>query len=99
MGFVIRILLLISIVIVSDVFDLVLSYVMGGILMIIILEDEQMIISVNFKFFIIRINFYDMVDNGVNIFIFCELKYCMLVFFLFYIFMFLIYFVGYDCKL
>lgn len=99
MGFVIRILLLISIVIVSDVFDLVLSYVMGGILMIIILEDEQMIISVNFKFFIIRINFYDMVDNGVIIFIFCELKYCMLFFFLFYIFMFLIYFVGYDCKL
>lgn len=99
MGFVIRILLLISIVIVSDVFDLVLSYVMGGILMIIILEDEQMIISVNFKFFIIRINFYDMVDNGVYIFIFCELKYCMLFFFLFYIFMFLIYFVGYDCKL
>lgn len=97
MGFVIRILLLISIVIVSDVFDLVLSYVMGGILMIIILEDEQMIIIVNFKFFIIRINFYDMVDDGVNIFIFCELRYC--IFFLFYVFIVLIYFVGYDCKL
>lgn len=65
MGSVIRISPPISTVIVSDASDLVLSHVTGGILTTTTLEDEQTITSANSKSSTIRINFYDMVDNGV----------------------------------
>lgn len=81
MGSVIRISPPISTVIVSDASDLVLSHVTGGILTTTTLEDEQTITSANSKSSTIRINFYDMVDNGVNILILCEPKYCTLFFF------------------
>lgn len=79
MGSVIRISPPISTV--SDASDLVLSHVTGGILTTTTLEDEQTITSANSKSSTIRINFYDMVDNGVNILILCEPKYCTLFFF------------------
>lgn len=84
MGSVIRISPPISTVIVSDASDLVLSHVTGGILTTTTLEDEQTITSANSKSSTIRINFYDMVDNGVNILILCEPKYCTLFFFISY---------------
>lgn len=42
-----------------------MSHVTGGILTTTTLEDEQTITSANSKSSTIRINFYDMVDNGV----------------------------------
>lgn len=65
MGSVIRISPPISTVIVSDASDLVLGHVTGGILTTAALEDEQTITTANSKSSTIRINFYDMVENGV----------------------------------
>lgn len=83
MGSVIRISPPISTVIVSDASDLVLGHVTGGILTTAALEDEQTITTANSKSSTIRINFYDMVENGVNISILFESRYFpVLVFFL-----------------
>lgn len=75
MGSVIRISPPISTVIVSDASDLVLGHVTGGILTTAALEDEQTITTANSKSSTIRINFYDMVENGVNISILFESRY------------------------
>lgn len=75
MGSVIRISPPISTVIVSDASDLVLGHVTGGILTTATLEDEQTITTANSKSSTIRINFYDMVDTGVNIHILFESNY------------------------
>lgn len=98
MGSVIRISPPISTVIVSDASDLVLGHVTGGILTTATLEDEQTITTANSKSSTIRINFYDMVDTGVNIHILFESNY-FTGFFSLIFFTSLIYFAGYDCKL
>lgn len=54
-----------STLLVSDASDLVLGHVAGGILTTTRLEDEQTITSANSKSSTIRVNFYDMVDDGI----------------------------------
>lgn len=89
MGSVIRISPPISTVIVSDASDLVLGHVTGGILTTAALEDEQTITTANSKSSTIRINFYDMVENGVNISILFESRYFPVL-----VFFFVSYFLG-----
>ncbi|XP_056017964.1 transforming growth factor-beta-induced protein ig-h3-like isoform X2 [Ostrea edulis] len=65
MNSVIRISPPISTIIVSDASDLVLSHVTGGILTTSRLTDEQIITSAGSKSSTIRVNFYDMVGDGL----------------------------------
>lgn len=67
MNSVIRISPPISTIIVSDASDLVLGHVAGGILTTSRLTDEQIITSAGSKSSTIRVNFYDMVGDGVSI--------------------------------
>jgi hypothetical protein len=66
MNTVIRISPTISTTIVSDASDLVLGHVTGGILTTSKLTDEQIITSAGSKSSTIRVNFYDMVRDGVS---------------------------------
>ncbi|XP_061191377.1 transforming growth factor-beta-induced protein ig-h3-like [Saccostrea echinata] len=65
MNSVIRISPPVSTLLVSDASDLVLGHVTGGILTTTRLEDEQTITSANSKSSTIRVNFYDMVNDGI----------------------------------
>jgi hypothetical protein len=66
MNSIIRISPPISTIIVSDASDLVLGHVTGGILTTTKLTDEQIISSAGSKSSTIRVNFYNMVDDGVS---------------------------------